>query len=327
MQVSACIEYNSFALNQPLGFVVLETSKMDQVQKDTGMEEGSEHTDNNMSQSQSQSATSQDQMQKCRQWLMSIPRQDVADLQHTQEYRDFIRAFERLSSVNRSGAFRNQKRLSLMALEEGETGAMAEVAGHNNSTSENEYYSSPTIEIQRDKHFSFLQHMADDDIIIRMFEFLDSQTLVRVSMTCSRFHELALESAAQRTHEIAETRQLNNVFHLLRAQEQIDGIGTGLQDRHVRVPVLLLGRRVTVTGAGDPEYNGLYFCTGSNGNGFIFTKPRFPERRIIRVQGQLRTRENIADAVQRDRLEREVALPGKQLRCIISKRFSNEVWL
>ena len=175
------------------------------------------------------------------------------------------------------------------------------------------------------KDDSFLQHMADDDIIIRAFEFLECQSLVRMSMTCSRFRELAHRSAAQRTYDVAQARQLNSVMKLLRAKEQIDGIGTGIRDPHVRVPVLLLGRRVLVTNAGDPEYNGVYFCTGSNGNGFIFTKPRFPERRILRTQGTLRLRENIANADQRGRLESEVAHPGQLLRCIIAKRFSNEV--
>ena len=40
------------------------------------------------------------------------------------------------------------------------------------------------------------------------------------------------------------------------------------------------GRRIKVSGAGDPEFNGIYFCTGCNGNGFLFTKPRTPERRV-----------------------------------------------
>jgi hypothetical protein len=46
-------------------------------------------------------------------------------------------------------------------------------------------------------------------------------------------------------------------------------------DFSVPVPTLLPSRRILVTNAGDPEYNGVYYCTDCNGNGFVFTKPRF----------------------------------------------------
>jgi len=42
----------------------------------------------------------------------------------------------------------------------------------------------------------------------------------------------------------------------------------------VRVPMLGLPRRVLVTDAGDDDYNGIYFCTGTNANGYTFSKPR-----------------------------------------------------
>ena len=62
---------------------------------------------------------------------------------------------------------------------------------------------------------------------------------------------------------------------LLRAQEQMDGV---LPDKRggpvVRIILLRLRKRIVVTNAGDEEYNGIYFCTGSNGNGFLFSKPR-----------------------------------------------------
>jgi len=68
---------------------------------------------------------------------------------------------------------------------------------------------------------------------------------------------------------------------MLRAQEQIDGVGPREEaGPFVPIPMLGLRRRIKVSGAGDPEYNGIYFCTGSNGNGFLFTKPRSPERRV-----------------------------------------------
>jgi hypothetical protein len=255
--------------------------------------------------SQSLPSASQDNLERCGRWLLSVPRQDSAALQQTQEYADFIAAFERLASVHRSDVARSR---SFVALEEGVATAREPLPS----------------EVYR-KDFSFLQHMADDDTVIRAFEFLECQSLIRISMTCSRFRELAYRSAAQRTYDVAQARQLNSVMKLLRAKEQIDGIGTGMADPHVRVPVLLLGRRICITNAGDTDYNGVFFCTGSNGNGFIFTKPRFPERRIVRADGTLRMRENIANADQRGRLESEVAHPGQLLRCIIAKRFSNEV--
>lgn len=271
------------------------------------VDEGSE----SMSQAAS-STTSQDHLERCGRWLLSIPRQDLASLQQTQEFNDFVQAFERLAAVHRNDVDRTR---SYMSLEEGAEAAAAQADMLDMASSDG-----------HPKDFSFLQHMADDDIMIRTFEFLECQSLVRISMTCSRFRELAHRSAAQRTFDVAQARQLNNVMKLLRAKEQIDGVGTGIRDRHVRVPVLLLGRRVLVTNAGDTEYNGVYFCTGSNGNGFIFTKPRFPERRIRRTGG-LRLRENIANADQRGRLESEVAHPGQLLRCVIAKRFSNETIL
>ncbi|KAG7362202.1 F-box domain containing protein [Nitzschia inconspicua] len=128
---------------------------------------------------------------------------------------------------------------------------------------------------------AFLQHT--DDVILRVFEFLESQSLIRASLTCSRFHQLAHRGATQRTYQIARTRQLYNVMQLLRAHEQIfdgDQINHNTTLGHVRVPMLLLRRRIVVSDAGDPEYNGVYYCTNSNGNGFVFTKPRHPIQRV-----------------------------------------------
>ena len=160
-----------------------------------------------------------------------------------------------------------------------------------------------------------------DDVLLRIFEFLRCRSLIQTSLTCSRFQELAIKSATQRSLDIANTRQLRNVMQLLRAREQIyyidnnnnnttdeqqgdDAAGTisdnnnnnkmtgasgSRVDFHVPVPTLLPGRRVLVTNAGDPEYNGVYYCTDCNGNGFVFTKPRFSSQQqqaSHRVQGQ-----------------------------------------
>ena len=122
-------------------------------------------------------------------------------------------------------------------------------------------------------------------------------------------------------------------MQLLRAKEQIDGVGNvtpnimgNLQADtcHVRVPTLLLSRRVLVSNCGDAEFNGVFYCTGSNGNGFVFTKPRYPEQRVLRSEQA--SRMILPDEVFLDsRLESEVTQPGQLLRCIIAKRFSNEV--
>jgi hypothetical protein len=215
----------------------------------------------------------------------------------------------------------------------------------------------------------FTQHT--DDVIVRMLEFLECQSLIRASTTCSRFQQLGLQSAAQRTHAIAQSRQLCNVMQLLRAQEQITegdhywnySSASASSTGHVRVPMLLLGRRIVVTDAGDPEYNGVYYCTNANGNGFVFTKPRYP---IVRVSAAYRRgRDENVDADNDNHLrpgnqqqrqglpaaggnnphlhqripavpavpqndvdssiyDGETAHPGQPLRCIISKRYSGD---
>ena len=138
---------------------------------------------------------------------------------------------------------------------------------------------------------NFLLQHTGDDVILKIFEFLDCTNLQNVALTCTRFKRLAYKSATQRTTTIVQTRQLTSVMQLLRAQEQIyygDYISTTrggththhLTNNNVRVPMLLLGRRLIVSNAGDPEYNGIYYCTTCNGNGYVFTKPRFPIQRV-----------------------------------------------
>ena len=41
------------------------------------------------------------------------------------------------------------------------------------------------------------------------------------------------------------------------------------------IPMLGLPLRVRVSGGRNLEYKGMYFCTGCNGNGFLFKKPRW----------------------------------------------------
>lgn len=179
-----------------------------------------------------------DQLERCGTWLSSIPRDDVSVLRGTQEYSDFLRAFERLGQAHRRVISSNRN--------------LPEVAPSYWSISNN-----------------FLQYLTADDVILRIFEFLECKSLIRMAFACSRFRQLAYKSATQRTCDVMSTRKLQNVMQLLRAKEQIEGVGIGIDDNHVRVPILLLNRRLLVADAGDPEYNGIYFCTGCNGNGFV----------------------------------------------------------
>eukprot|EP00980_Cylindrotheca_fusiformis_P024250 scaffold11680_cov142-Cylindrotheca_fusiformis.AAC.8 len=197
-----------------------------------------------------------DQLERCGRWLSSIPRDDVIDLRETPEYHDFLRSFERLGQAHRRVVSANRNSAQVAPVHE-------------------TYWSISN---------NFLQYLTADDVILRIFEFLECQSLIRMAFTCSRFRQLAYRSATQRTCDVMSTRQLRSVMQLLRAKEQIDGVGTSIQDNHVRVPLLLLNRRILVTRSGDPEYNGVYFCTGCNGNGFVFTKPRYPERRVRRLK-------------------------------------------
>ncbi len=54
---------------------------------------------------------------------------------------------------------------------------------------------------------SFLQHLAVDDVLLRVFEFIDCSSLVRTGTSCHRFRELSTRSAEQRTHRLADGRQ------------------------------------------------------------------------------------------------------------------------
>lgn len=274
-------------------------------------------------------------LERCGHWLISIPRDDVALLQNTAEYRDFLSAFERLGVAHRRTV--TLERQTLMERE-----------------------NDDMMLISNNKQHSFLQHLAVDDVLLRVFEFIDCSSLVRTGTSCHRFRELSTRSAEQRAHRLADGRLLRNPLKMLRAQEQIEGVGvregTG---PFVPIPMLGLRRRVKVSGSGDPEFNGIYFCTGSNGNGFLFTKPRVPERRagmngVVQAIGQ----PAIVEMEEGDGGIEEAAIRGggddeddndvrvneirdgglevlfgdepnrsRLLRCVIAKRFSNETIL
>ena len=104
---------------------------------------------------------------------------------------------------------------------------------------------------------------------------------------------------------------------VLRASEHVAGILPSLRP-YVRVPFLGLEQRVTVSDAGDEEYNGIYHCTESDANGYVFTKPR-PKGDGFDSDGNIR---RIGVPVREDNRDEDY---GGVLRCIIAKRFSNDV--
>lgn len=254
-------------------------------------------------------------------WLMAIDKHDTVSLSTTREYHDFLRSVQRLELAHQSlQSWRTRD--NEMCIDQGE---------------EEKSQVQPRSLILS-QILSFLQHEASDDIIARVFDYLESFSLAKVSSTCVRFRRMGHVNARKRTSEISLDRQLGNVMQLLRAQEQIDGIYQFHQNTGVntRIPLLLLRRRVHVTNAGDPEYNGIYYCTGCNGNGYLFSKPRFPVQRVQRRRRRS-TATSFSSAATSDSLpetpfhessagvDDDTALPGQPLRCIISKRFSNEV--
>ena len=167
-------------------------------------------------------------------------------------------------------------------------------------------------------HHSFLQHEVASELLTKIFDFLDASTLVQVSATCVRWRQWAQQSAVNRTRKFVQQRQLNNVMQLVRAQEQLQCVAPS--HHSVRVPLLMLSKRIQISNAGDPDYNGIYHCTGCNGNGFVFSKPRDPIQRGRRR----RQRDGSSDASRTDEEESFVDddLP---LRCIIAKKYSSEV--
>ena len=101
--------------------------------------------------------------------------------------------------------------------------------------------------------------------------------LVPLCATCHRFRDLYTHLAKQYTHGLhADCRLLGNTMRMLCAQEQIKGMGPWEGGFGPFVPLLMPGqpRRMRVLGGGNLEYNGIYFCTGCNGNSFLFMKPR-----------------------------------------------------
>ena len=239
-------------------------------------------------------------------------------IQHTREYRDFVYALEQLECVYRSVSSWNEDLSSLISHQSVDSSSES-IVSHVKGI-------APSV--------SFLQSVATDDVIRRIFSYLECFSILNTMITCTRFHHLANAYAVERSRSMVARRQLFTPMALLKADEQIMignyGIGSVSNDeristkgsvRPVPIPTLLLPKCIRVRDCGDSDYNGLYYCTGCNGNGYVFTKPIFPIQKRPVV--------NSADFAQcideLDTAECHGAEPGQPLRCIIAKRFSQEV--
>lgn len=264
---------------------------------------------------------------ECGRFLLSMSLEDAMLIEQSREYREFARMVSYMEQARwtRFAKFYDSEQDGLIErhsldVEQSDNANVKNVSLTNGSKPQCRQLSKET------RLSSFIQHEAADDLILKIFDFLGCVDLVSTSTTCSRLSALVIRNAKGRTNDLARERQLENVLQLLRAQEQMEGIGTGQYDKFVRIPTLLLSRRVIITNSGDPDYNGVYCCTDTNGNGFVFTKPRQPRIRVPQVDTGSPSISSHEHAPGGDSpLETEVALPGQLLRCIIAKRFSNEV--
>jgi hypothetical protein len=165
-----------------------------------------------------------------------------------------------------------------------------------------------------------LERISDDGVVLRICEFLHCHDLVVLSGTCSRFHSLCNMSAKQRTSHMNGKFYLDSYMMLLRAKEQAEGVKP--ESVSVRVPLLSLQGRIVVTNAGDEDYNGIYHCTGTNANGFLFSKPRFHQRH----QTIRRIMDHEMNRYAGTTVNEEIFPDGnsdRPLRCVICKRFSH----
>ena len=153
-----------------------------------------------------------------------------------------------------------------------------------------------------------------DEIWFRVLDYLDCFSLVKVMQTCRRAHDLCISHATQRTRMFRQERSLNPL-QLVRAQEQCLDINS--HGPPVPIPSLLLPHPVVVTGAGDSDFNGVYYCTGCNGNGYYFTKPRNQNQVSQMMTNEYQTG---------DETHEDLTFTNnpRQLRCILAKRFSGE---
>ena len=234
----------------------------------------------------SQAASSVISLERCGQWLLSIPASHAVSLQNTHEYRQVVHWLHKLEGMHRRM-------------------------------------------LPGDTHPCFLQHQTADEIMNFILNFLEAQSLGRLAATCTRFRSLVPLHAAHRAQltlqsqqQHGEERQLSHPLQLVRAAEQLQGLFPG--HPYVRIPTLLLRRLVLLSDSGDDDFNGVYFCTGSNGNGYVFTKPRTSVTPL--KHPALRSTAQDVEVLDPTSPRREEPA-GYRLKCIISKRFSNETLL
>ena len=225
-------------------------------------------------------------------WLDGINRSEIPDLQKTDEYNAFIKAFQVLEQAHRKAACTSRQ----IGLDD-----------------------------------------ISESIVLRICEFLNCFHLVSLSKASSRLHSLCNVSAKQRTSLMNESFYLHSFMKLLRAKEQAEGFLPN--NVSVRVPLFGLEKRIIVSKCGDPEFNGVYYCTGSNGNGFLFSKPRFigdwQGEKYLRAAAGNRRRTRIGNDADINTetvfIHDEEIFPSSDqdrlLRCIISKRYSNDTIL
>jgi len=117
-------------------------------------------------------------------------------------------------------------------------------------------------------------HRLNDDFLHRIMGFLDAFTLARISCCCTRTRTLALRV----TNGILDGYGSNqsvprdiSVFTVLRSIEQERGL---LLENSplVKCPFQGLSDRMSVSNATPASLNGVYYCSGIDSNGFLFTR-------------------------------------------------------
>jgi len=252
-------------------------------------------------------------IERCAHWLLSVPREDQVVLRNQPEFESFLVAMQNLENAHQ---------------------ALVNKKTHNKS---------------------FLLHLLCDEVIVRILEFLPCLSLIKISETCHRLHSLAYISAYRRTRNLLLNRYMNgsrvdstpttfsvftdacnrmkSVMFLLRAHEETRGVLPNAKP-FVRIPLFGLPRRIFVHDSGDAEFNGTYFCTGFNGNGFIFSKPRFSSiNRMEDTESFDLDDDNVVEEYDNETnnalvaQNEEVNDEKNFLRCIIARRYSHDVLL
>ena len=255
--------------------------------------------------------TAHDSLASATNFLLSIDEEELT-LQQTEEFRRFLtsveqlkRAHERINIVRKSPPASSHSSLEERDIPQCE----------QNDSSPAVDTVHPLIEegASEDHQLSFFQQTtASPELTVNILDFLASGDLARLGSACSQMYALCRSHAGRRCPWNIQRRQLSTIFQLLRCAEQMNEGSIPDGAPHVPFPLLLPKRRILVSNCGDSDYNGVYYCTDCNCNGFVFSKllsprQRFPEGLLIDDNGEA------------------TSPPGHQLRCMISKQFSEMV--